>query len=331
MRPVCQTLLDKDTRLIYVPLIHDSLVFMRAQAKFCSCLAMKERYFPFAEGRKSITPEIAGWKYCGLEIVEIRAGEIFILGPEILAHSEGSLIPLNAVDIQVTVDEEIFSLVGRKGVFTGSTDWLYLSPGSRVEITSKGGSEIALATSLAEKKFKSCYVDALKEIEVRGAGDATREVRPFMHPDIYQQADRLMAVELVTPDGNVSSYPPHRHDGMGDCSTSNEEIYYFRIGKGKSPHGDPEGFGLHRTYSGPEDANPFDDNIAVRDGDIYLVPRGYHGPCVALPGYPMYYLNVLAGDTRPRSMDFCDSPDHAWIRESWKKLSQDPRVPWKAD
>lgn len=303
---------------------------MRARAKLFRYLAMTQRYFPAAAGGKSINPEIAGWKYCGLEIVEVKAGEKHLLDPVILAHAEGSLIPLSTVDIEVRVDQETFSLAGRKGVFTGTTDWLYLSPGSRVEITSRVSGEIAVATSVAERRFNSRYVGALKEIEIRGAGDATREVRPFMHPDIFEHADKLMAVELITPDGNVSSYPPHRHDGMGDCSTSNEEIYYFRIGKGRSIHGDPEGFGLHRTYSGPEDTDPFDDNFAVRDGDIYLVPRGYHGPCVALPGYPMYYLNVLAGDTTPRSMDFCDNPDHAWIRDSWNALSPDPRVPWKA-
>ena len=96
---------------------------------------MKRRYFPSAAGVKSITPEIAGWKYCGLEIVEIKAGEKYLMDPAILARAEGSLIPLNAVDLEIRVDRDIFSLAGRKGVFTGTTDWLYLSPASQVEIT----------------------------------------------------------------------------------------------------------------------------------------------------------------------------------------------------
>lgn len=290
---------------------------------------MSQRHFPASAGSLSINPKVADWKYCGLEIINLTAGIKQNLNQSFLASAEAALIPLNVTDIEVTVDDQTYSLKGRSGVFVGPTDWIYLPPQSHVEITSSVDGEIALATSVAEKLFSSCYVSALAEIEIRGAGQATREVRPFMHPEKFPNAHRLMAVELVTPDGNVSSYPPHRHDGMGGCSTSNEEIYYFRIGKEKSLHGDPEGFGLHRTYSGPEDPEPFDDTISVRDGDIYLVPRGYHGPCIALPGYPMYYLNVLAGDTTPRSMDFCDNPEHAWIRQSWNSLTPDPRVPWK--
>jgi len=279
---------------------------------------------------KSIDPKLAGWKYSGLAIIELVANQPFVVDQEVLRNSEGALIPLNVENISVKVDEEVFTLNGRRGVFEKSSDWLFCSPDSRVEITSARAGEVAIATALASKRFPTRYVEELTSVEIRGAGAATREVRPFMHPDKFHHADRLMAVELVTPDGNVSSYPPHRHDGMGDCKVSNEEIYYFRIGKIGKLHGDPEGFGLHRTYSGPQDEHPFNDNLSIYDGDIYLVPRGYHGPCVAMPGYPMYYLNVLAGDTSPRTMDFCDDPEHAWIRQSWKSQIPDPRVPWKA-
>jgi len=71
----------------------------------------------------------------------------------------------------------------------------------------------------------------------------------------------------------------------------------------------------------------FDDNLTVRDGDVYLVPRGYHGPCIAAPGYPMYYLNVLAGPGGDRSMAFCDDPDHHWVRDTWTTMDLDPRCP----
>ena len=87
-----------------------------------------------------------------------------------------------------------------------------------------------------------------------------------------------------------------------------EEIYYFRFDR-------PGAFGLHRTYTADRG---FDVTVAVEDGDVFLVPRGYHGPCVALPDYPMYYLNVLAGPGAERSLAFSDDPAHAWIRSAWK-------------
>ncbi len=108
---------------------------------------------------------------------------------------------------------------------------------------------------------------------------------------------------------------------------NNEEIYYFRIGE---PDGDGgfgysrEGFGLHRTYT-PE--GDIDQNVVVRDGDVFCVPRGYHGPCIAAPGYPMYYLNVLAGPGGERSMAFCDDPAHHWVRDTWAGMPADPRCP----
>lgn len=285
--------------------------------------------FPFSQGIKKITPHSAGWKYSGLTIINIEADRDFILEESILRESEGALIPLNLRNVQVQVDDQAFTLNGRPGVFESPSDWIFCTPGSRITISSSTTGEFALASAVAERKFPTRYVEAIREVEIRGAGHATREVRPFMHPEKFLQADRLMAVELVTPDGNVSSYPPHRHDGFGECRVANEEIYYFRIGKVGLPHGDSEGFGFHRTYTGPEETDPFDENLAIHDGDIYLVPRGYHGPSVALPGYPMYYLNVLAGDSPIRTMDFCDDPDHAWIRKSWENEIVDPRIPWK--
>jgi 5-deoxy-glucuronate isomerase len=278
---------------------------------------------------KSITPQMAGWKYTGLSLLELPPNTPHRLDSNVLAAAEGAIIPLNLGNVRVKVDDQVFTLTGRRGVFEGASDWIYCAPGSKVEITSPNAGEIAIATAVAVARFPSRHVPALETMEIRGAGAATREVRPFMHPDNFESADRLMAVEIVTPDGNVSSFPPHRHDGLGGCRVANEEIYYFRIGKVGFHHGDNEGFGFHRTYTGPEDSEPFDDNLTIHDGDIYLVPRGYHGPCVALPGYPMYYLNVLAGETSPRTMDFCDDPNHAWIRQSWKLQDLDPRVPWK--
>ncbi|MEY4164000.1 MAG: 5-deoxy-glucuronate isomerase [Actinomycetota bacterium] len=285
------------------------------------------RFFP-NRPNQLITPEIAGWEYSGLAIFELSPGT-FAVPASITAGNEAALIPLRGKSIKVNVDGEQFELQGRDGVFAGATDWIYVKTGAVVSITTTTPIEIAIATARADSDFPTVYVSKIQEVEIRGAGSATREVRPFMHPDIFPDAMRLNAVEVVTPDGNTSSYPPHRHDGIAGCPFHNEEIYYFRIGDGRSAHGSDRGFGMHRTYSAPEDSVNFDDNIAVHDGDIYLVDRGYHGPCAAMPGFPMYYLNVLAGPGANRTMGFCDDPKYADIRDSWKKELPDPRVPWR--
>ena len=275
----------------------------------------------------SLSPAEANWRYAGLKVISLAARTTFEF------HAEGieaAIIPMAAIDIDVKVAGSKYQLSGREGVFAGPTDWVYAPVNSEVKLTTTSTSEIAIATSVATEQKAPAYVERDSfDLEIRGAGAATREVRPFMHPDVFAEADRLMAVELITPDGNWSSYPPHRHDGIGSCSINNEEIYYFKIGKGNSVHGDSEGWGLHRVYTSPDDPETaVDATVTVRDGDVFIVPRGYHGPCAAAPGYPMYYLNVLAG-SKPRSMAFCDDPKHSWIRQSWAEQETDPRIPWR--
>ena len=131
------------------------------------------------------------------------------------------------------------------------------------------------------------------------------------------ETDRLSAVEVLTPAGNWSSYPPHKHDEDRPGEAILEEIYYFRL-EGEAS------FGIHKTYASD---GGFDVTSTVRDGDIFLVPRGYHGPSIAPPERPLWYLNVLAGPAPERSMTFCDDPKHHWIRDSWRGQPTDPRVP----
>jgi 5-deoxy-glucuronate isomerase len=140
-----------------------------------------------------------------------------------------------------------------------------------------------------------------------------------MSPGAFVGAHKLMCVEVLTPDGNWSSYPPHRHDDSPECPVNNEEIYYFRVdGPAESS------FAYHRTYL-PDGS--LDERVIVHDGDVFLIPRGYHGPTAAAPGYPLYYLNVLAGPGGERSMAFCDDPTHAWVRATWEDMAPDPRCP----
>jgi 5-deoxy-glucuronate isomerase len=276
-----------------------------------------------AQGRADlrITPESAAWTYCGMHVYTLRASEpaAFALDGE-----EGVLVSLSARDFVVTVDGQEFPMRGRDGVFAAVSDWMYLPVGSAVSVAGDGG-EVAVVTARASEKFPVHYGPAESvPVEVRGAGRSTRQVTNYATPDSFSGAHKINVCEVITPGGNWSSWPPHRHDGIGDCVTMNEEIYYFRIGREDGLHGDPTGSGLFRLYTVD---GSHDETISVFDQDTYLVPEGFHGPTVANPEYPMYFLNVLAGPGADRTMAFCDDPSQHWIRESWANQDQDPRLP----
>jgi 5-deoxy-glucuronate isomerase len=228
--------------------------------------------------------------------------------------------------------EQRLTLTGRPSVFTHVSDFGYVGRDSEVNLHSAAPAVLALPSARCERRRPAAYGPAAAvPVEVRGAGAATRQVTNFGVPGVWEHAERLICCELLTPPGNWSSYPPHKHDASPPCEVVNEEIYYYRIAGPDQITPSRQGFGLHRSYTGPEhDAAglaPVDDAIEVRDGDLVLIRHGYHGPCVAAPGYPMYYLNVLAGPGPQRSMAFCDDPAHGWVRDSWAGQPADPRCP----
>ena len=157
---------------------------------------------------------------------------------------------------------------------------------------------------------------------VRGAGDCSRQVNNYALNNGVETS-HLLVTEVLTPGGNWSSYPAHKHEAHSEDERELEEVYYFEIAA--SPAGEP-GFGLHRTYGSSPD-KPIDLCVEVHDGDVALVPYGYHGPCVAAPGYDMYYLNVMAGPEDDLVWLAPDDPAHHWIRESWESQEPDPRLP----
>ncbi|GAB2637976.1 5-deoxy-glucuronate isomerase [Nocardia goodfellowii] len=266
-----------------------------------------------------LTPERARWSYAGLRVLRISAGTRRTL---LTAEFEAFVLPLAGSGV-VRVDGLTFELHGRESVFTRVTDFVYVPRDAEVELASADGLEVALPMARCTRRLSPKYGPAEDvPVEVRGAGQATRQVTNFGVPGVWDHADKLNACELLTPDGNWSSYPPHKHDAVSACEVVNEEIYYFRIADRDGITPSRTGFGMHRTYDGARD-----ENVAVRDGDVFLIPRGYHGPCVAAPGYPMYYLNVLAGPAEQRSMAFCDDPAHSWVRDTWNTQAPDPRCP----
>jgi 5-deoxy-glucuronate isomerase len=263
-----------------------------------------------------VTPESAGWAYSGLRIV--RLGELELA----TGDRELAVLPLSG-SLAIDVDGRRFELAGRESVFDRVSDWAYVPVETHARLA--GEAEVALASARAARRFEPAYVPAGGvPTEIRGAGSATRQIVNFMSPEGFPAADRLICVEVFTPDGNWSSYPPHKHDDTPDSLADNEEIYYFRIGKAGAPGTSAEGFALHRTYTAD---GSIDATVVVRDGDVFLVPRGYHGPSVAAPGYPLYYLNVMAGPNEKRTMAIVDDPPYAWVRSSWETIEPDPRVP----
>ncbi|MFE0025313.1 5-deoxy-glucuronate isomerase [Amycolatopsis sp. NPDC059021] len=268
-----------------------------------------------------LTPDSAGWTYTGLRVLTLAPGESRVVHT---GEFEAFVLPL-AGSGTVRADGEVFELAGRGSVFTRVTDFAYVPRDAEVELSSADGLEVALPMARCTRRLVPKYGPAEDvPVEVRGAGQATRQVTNFGVPGVWEHADKLNACELITPGGNWSSYPPHKHDEVTECEVVNEEIYYFRVAGRDGVTPSREGFGLHRTYTSD---GALDEDVAVRDGDVFLIPRGYHGPCVAAPGYPMYYLNVLAGPAEERSMAFCDDPAHGWVRDTWASQELDPRCP----
>jgi 5-deoxy-glucuronate isomerase len=190
-------------------------------------------------------------------------------------------------------------LGGRATPFEGRPDAAYLPPGTEFELS--GNAEAALCTAPAPHGGAEARVlpgDDV-EVETRGFGAQERTVTPILMGD--READSLLVCEVLTPPGHWSSYPPHKHDrdALPDESYL-EETYYHRIDP-------PTGFALQRVYTG--DGN-LDETLAVRDGDVVLVPRGYH-TVSAPPGYAVYYLNVMAGPVREWAI--ANDPDHEWM------------------
>jgi 5-deoxy-glucuronate isomerase len=259
-----------------------------------------------------LTPDAAGWGYAALRVLTLAPGERRVIT---LDGFEAAFLPLSG-SCRVEVGSHAFELHGRADVFSRVSDFVYIPEGSQVVLTSHGGGEFAIPTARAERRLEPAYVPARAvAVEIRGGGAATRQVNNFMSADAFE-AERLIAVEVLTPDGNWSSFPPHKHDERTDREVPLEEIYYFRI------RGDG-GFGMHRTYTTDGD---IDVTVTVRDGDVFLTPRGYHGPSVASPGHTMYYLNVMAGPAE-RAWRVCTDPTHEWLWELFAELGPDPRCP----
>jgi 5-deoxy-glucuronate isomerase len=252
----------------------------------------------------AVTPQSAGWRYLSFRV---EAGPFAAeTGAE-----EVCLVPL-AGSGRVESGDERWQLGARANVFDGMPSALYLPRDSSYRV--EGDVELAVCGALCERQREPVFiVPENVEIEIRGAGNATRQINHIVKPDF--PAERLLVVEVFTPSGNWSSYPPHKHDeDRPPGEVVLEETYYYRTAR-------REAFAVQKLYSPRHD---LDVTVTVRDGDLMLVPYGYHTTCAA-HGYDLYYLNALAGDRR--SMAAADDPELAWVRPAWETMEKDPRVP----
>jgi 5-deoxy-glucuronate isomerase len=264
-----------------------------------------------------VTPASASWGYSSLRVLTLPANGTHTLHT---GDAEIVVVPLSgAVDVEV--EGAHLELDGRRDVFAGPTDFAYVPVDHTVSLYSVVGGRFALCGARTDKVLPFRYGPvAGVPVELRGAGQSSRQVRNFATPQALE-AGAIIACEVITPGGNWSSYPAHKHDEATETESELEEIYYFEIAAG--PHGEP-GLGFMRTSSSPgHDIEVLEE---VHDRDTVLVPFGWHGPCVAAPGYDMYYLNVMAGPAPERAWLISDHPDQTWVRDTWSDQLVDPRL-----
>jgi 5-deoxy-glucuronate isomerase len=250
-----------------------------------------------------------GFEYLSFETRKLGAGETY---EGDTAGRELAIVVLGGVCSVASSRGEWKSFGKRATVFDGLPYTLYLPVATKFTVTSDGGCDLAFCYAKAEEEFPARLVTPEQVgIEIRGGGNATRQIHDMLPPAF--PAQRLIVVEVFTPAGNWSSFPPHKHDVHNPPGEVDlEEIYYYRVDR-------PEGFALQKVYTADR---RIDETLTVRDGELVLIPEGYH-PVAAAHGYNVYYLNALAGSAR--SLAASDDPDYAWVRGAWKE--KDPRLP----
>jgi 5-deoxy-glucuronate isomerase len=270
---------------------------------------------------------VDGWEHTALYAGRLAAGERRELAASGWEHL---VVPLSGT-LTVESGGDTAVLAGRTSVFAGPTDVVYVASDRGLTVVAHDGPArvaVCAARTTARHTPSFRHVSAGEvPVELRGAGSASREVRNFGIPGVLG-ADSLIACEVVTPAGNWSSYPPHKHDEeRPGVETELEEIYYFEVqpSAGSPSSGEVDPIGYQRVYG--TDARPIDVLAEVRTGDVVLVPHGWHGPSMAAPGYDLYYLNVMAGPGAERAWLICDDPAHGWVRATWEDEPVDPRLP----
>ncbi len=262
-----------------------------------------------------VTPERAGWQHLRFAARRMRAGQQWEHGT---GEAELALVILGGV-CSVRSNRGAWDEIGRRpNVFGGMPYALYLP--RRTDFTLEAHTEdfdVAYGWCETDEDHPPALVTPERvTVEIRGGANASRQINGMINPGF--DCHRLIAVEVYTPSGNWSSYPPHKHDEHRTAPDGSlleadlDEIYFYKIDR-------PDGYALQRVYT--KDGR-LDETLVARNGDVVLVPEGYH-PVVSAHGYTAYYLNFLAGSAQ--SLANSDDPDYAWIKGTW--TWKDPRLP----
>jgi 5-deoxy-glucuronate isomerase len=245
-----------------------------------------------------ITPASAGWKYVGFALHKLTLGEV--AGGE--SGSQELCLVLVSGKARISVDGHDFGEIGeRMTPFAGAPWAVYVPRGSAWVADATTDAELAVCAAPGGGDYKARVIAPGTHPRLsRGKGANVRHVYNIM-PENDGAAHSLLVVEVITPQGNTSSYPPHKHD-QDDLPNESflEETYYHRLNP-------PQGFAFQRVYT---DDRSLDEAMAVEDGDVTLVPKGYH-PVATTAGYDLYYLNVMAGPKRV--WKFHNAPEHEWL------------------
>lgn len=258
-----------------------------------------------ANGRMHhVTPESAGWTYVGFDLYRLPPGEA---ASGETTDREVCLVFVAGTGSVAADGRDLGTIGGRMSPFDGKPWSVYVPAGARWRVEAVSDVELAVCSAPGKAGAHPVRVIAPDTLgqEVRGTGTNVRHVTNIL-PETDPGADSLLVVEVITPGGHTSSYPPHRHD-EDDLPRQSylEETYYHRL----SP---PQGFGFQRVYTDarPDGSRDLDEAMVLEDGDVTLVPRGYH-PCAATHGYDLYYLNVMAGPVR--TWKFHNAAEHEWL------------------
>jgi 5-deoxy-glucuronate isomerase len=269
-----------------------------------------------------VTPANAGWDTIHFQARRLQAGKAWSFqsgGNELAIIMFGGMV-------DVASSRGAWQGVGgRAHVFAGLPYALYLPPHTDFTVTALTDCEFAVTWVASKAEHDPVLVTpADVTIEIRGGDHATRQINQMLPPGF--PCERLVVVEVYTPGGNWSSYPPHKHDVHIEDAAGNliqadlDEIYYYKIDR-------PEGYAIQRVYTDADSplhkaGHPIDAAVIARNDDVVLIPEGYH-PVSSPVGYTTYYLNVLAGSAQ--SLAAVDDPDFAWVKGSYQGV--DPRVP----
>lgn len=251
----------------------------------------------------NVSPQNAGWTYVGFDLYRLKSGDVAASGT---GDREVCLVFITGKG-EVNTDGVHLGMLGeRMSPFEGRPWSVYIPQGARWSVTAATELEFAVCSAPGLGGGLSVRVIGPENLvrETRGKGTNTRYVTNILPES--EPADSLLVVEVITPGGHTSSYPPHKHDQDDlPAESALEETYYHRLNP-------PQGFAFQRVYTDADEhgVRSLDEVMAVEDGDVTLVPKGYH-PCAACHGYDLYYLNVMAGPKR--TWKFHNAAEHAWL------------------